>query len=103
MATAAVDCATTWRSRFVAWCGEATTLRSINGWLTLAWLLLAVPAVLWWKNSIPFLVFVSIYANVAGHLAAWQAARTEVKQDGAEAEAPPQPTLTPVRAKGAAG
>ena len=60
-------------------------------------------AVLWWKNSIPFLVFVSIYANVAGHLAAWQAARTEVKQDGADDEEPPQPTLTSVRAKGAAG
>lgn len=29
------------------------------------------------RYSVPFLVGVSVYANVAGHWAAWQAARSE--------------------------
>jgi len=33
------------------------------------------------KSSIPFLVGVSIYANIVGHWSSWQAARVEVKQD----------------------
>lgn len=49
----------------------------MNGWLTVGWCFLAVPAVLLWRDSVPFLVFVSVYANIAGHVAAWQAARAE--------------------------
>jgi hypothetical protein len=55
----------------------ARALQRANGWATLAWLLLSVPAVLWWRDSVPFLVFVSVYANVVGHASAWQAARAE--------------------------
>lgn len=70
-------------SRITDVCGRSTFLRSLNGWLTLAWLALIVPSVLWWSESVPYLVMVSVYANVAGHFAAWQSARTEVKQDEA--------------------
>ena len=45
--------------------------------LTLLWLLLALPACVWWRDSVPFLVFVSVYANVVGHWSSWQAARAE--------------------------
>jgi len=45
-----------------------------------------VPGVVYWKNSIPFLVFVSIYANVAGHWSSWQATKVEVKQEEMEVE-----------------
>jgi len=35
-----------------------------------------------WKSaSILYLALVSIYANFASHVAAWQAGRTETKQD----------------------
>jgi len=47
---------------------------------------IVIPGVLWWKYSIPFLVFVSIYANVAGHWSSWQAVKVEVKQEEAEQE-----------------
>ena len=50
------------------------------------WLVIVIPGVLWWKYSIPFLVFVSIYANVAGHWSSWQAVKVEVKQEEAEQE-----------------
>jgi hypothetical protein len=45
--------------------------------------LLFIPALLWWKQSVPFLVFVSVYANFVGHWAAWEAAKAK---EEAEAE-----------------
>jgi hypothetical protein len=43
--------------------------------LSILWFCLFAPAVLWWKESVPFLVFVSVYANFVGHVSAWLAAR----------------------------
>lgn len=61
---------------------KSTGLRRLHAWLTWLWLFSAVPVLLTGlKNSVPLLVFISIYANVAGHFASWQAARVEVKQD----------------------
>jgi hypothetical protein len=61
----------------------AKALRHLHGWLTVAWLAFAAPVLLLpgWKESIALLVFISIYANVAGHFSAWQAARTEENQN----------------------
>jgi hypothetical protein len=55
----------------------AQTLGRVNGALAVLWLVLSVPAMVWWRNSVTFLVFVSVYANVAGHVAAWQGSRAE--------------------------
>ena len=51
--------------------------------------LLFLPALLWWKESVPFLVFVSVYANFVGHWAAWEAAQAkeEAEAKAKEAEA----------------
>jgi hypothetical protein len=49
----------------------------VHGTLAASWVVLAVPAVLWWRNSVPFLVFISVYANFAGSVASWQAARAD--------------------------
>lgn len=54
-----------------------STLRRLHAALTLVWLLIAVPGILWWRDSVPFLVGVSIYANFVGHASSWQAARAE--------------------------
>lgn len=71
-----------------AWCtrclrGDPSALRTLHAALTIAWLLFAVPVLLikGWKDSVALLVFISIYANVAGHFSAWQAARVEVNQE----------------------
>lgn len=40
-----------------------------------------IPALLWWAESVPFLVIISVWANIAGHWSAWQASRVEVKED----------------------
>ena len=68
----------------VLWCQDATRLKRFHGGMTWAWLMISIPAVLLWKQSVPFLVFVSVYANVVGHFSSWQAARVEVKQVTAE-------------------
>ena len=69
-------------------------MRKVNGHLTLHWLC-HFPVVIvlyfvypdtWEKISILYLALVSIYANVAGHLAAWQASRVEVLQQKQMAE-----------------
>lgn len=71
-------------ARAFALFGRPQFLRAFHAFATVLWLLLAVPAVLLWKQSVPFLVFVSVYANVVGHFSSWQAARVEVKQDEAD-------------------
>lgn len=41
------------------------------------WPLLAVPALLWWKDSIIFVIMLSLYANFVGEFSAYQGARAE--------------------------
>lgn len=54
--------------------------QKVNGWLTIVWFIAAFPICLFLANSVPFLVFISVYAVVTGHLATWQAARVETTQ-----------------------
>ncbi|HEX5543629.1 MAG TPA: hypothetical protein VFX60_19100 [Micromonospora sp.] len=56
-------------------------LRRLHAALTILWLLLIVPTLLWWRHSVPWLLFVSIYAIVISHATAWQAARAEDAAD----------------------
>ena len=55
----------------------AERLARVHGWLTIIWAILIVPSVLWWRESVPWLVLMSAWANFASHWAAWQAARAE--------------------------
>ena len=56
-------------------------MRRANGFLTLAWLAVTPVIIIYLRESVPFLVFISVYAVVTGHWAAWQAARVEVRQE----------------------
>lgn len=68
--------------------GDPVFMRKLNGWLTIFWICNFPPVTLIYflappmfaKISILYLALVSIYANVAGHLSAWQASRIEVMQ-----------------------
>jgi hypothetical protein len=67
----------------VAW------LRRFHLAATLTWLVLVVPSLIWWKDSILWVIILSVWANVASHFGAWQAARAEGAadaQDGPPAE-----------------
>lgn len=59
----------------------AVWLRRFHLLMICVWAGLAVPGLLWWKESITFVVIMSLYANLAGEFAAYQGARSEVKQD----------------------
>ncbi|WP_418345294.1 hypothetical protein [Rhodococcus pyridinivorans] len=46
----------------------------ILGWM---WILLAVPALLWWQESILFVILMSIYANAEASFAAHEAKKRQ--------------------------
>jgi ABC-type lipoprotein release transport system permease subunit len=56
-------------------------LKTFHATMTGVWLVAIVPSVLWWSQSVAWIVFMSVWANLAGHFASWQAARVEVKED----------------------
>jgi hypothetical protein len=41
------------------------------------WAGLAIPTVLFWRESILWVAFMSLYANFVGHFSGWDAARAE--------------------------
>jgi hypothetical protein len=41
------------------------------------WALLAIPTVLWWKDSVLWVAFCSLYANAGYHVTAYGASRAE--------------------------
>jgi hypothetical protein len=62
-------------------------LRHFHAVAVLAWIVLIVPTLVWWKDSVLWVALMSIWANIAAHWSAWQAARTESKQDDNREEA----------------
>ncbi len=49
----------------------------IHGGLTVFWMLLTIPAVTLWRDSVPFLVSISMCALVLGSIASWTAAKAD--------------------------
>lgn len=46
------------------------------------WALLAVPTILWWKESILWVATMSLYANMGAHFSAYQGSRAEEEAGG---------------------
>lgn len=57
-------------------------LRRFHGCSTLVWLGLVIPTVWLWKDSVPWISLMSIYAIVVSHAGAWQATRAEEAAEG---------------------
>ncbi|HHL3426404.1 TPA: hypothetical protein ACQ5T7_005283, partial [Klebsiella pneumoniae] len=38
------------------------------------WVGLAIPSLIWWKDSVLWVILISIYANIVGHLSGYSAA-----------------------------
>ena len=67
---------------FLTWVNSPQAMRKINGILTLFWIAMCVPAFAFgWVSSVQFVSFLSLWALIASHWAAWQSARVEVRQD----------------------
>ena len=41
------------------------------------WVGLAIPSFIWWKDSVLWVILISIYANIVGHLSGYSAARAD--------------------------
>ena len=54
---------------------DPCTWAKVHGFSTLLWLALIYPSVTIWRESVPYLVAISVAANVVGSAAAWTAAR----------------------------
>lgn len=52
--------------------------RRVHQGLALLWVLLLVPAWMWWQESILFVIFASIYANAVGEWSAAEASDDRV-------------------------
>ncbi len=66
------------------WLNKFITPRMMeNGhlYLTVVWIILIIPSAVLWKDSVPYLVAISVYAVITGHISSWQAARVERIQD----------------------
>jgi hypothetical protein len=57
------------------------TGRRIHFWLMVIWVFVGLPVSYLLKQSVPWLVFLSVYAIIATHWAGWSAERpTEVEE-----------------------
>ena len=65
--------------------GDPRFMRSLNGWLTIFWIIMIPVSILTgWISSVTYVAALSLWALVSGHWSAWQAARVEVKQEKEE-------------------
>jgi hypothetical protein len=65
--------------------GDPVFMRRVNGWLTVFWVaMIPVSLVTGWVNSVAYVSALSLWALVAGHWSAWQAARVEEFEQSAD-------------------
>lgn len=65
------------------WLDDPRVLRKFHGAATAAWLVMIPVSVLTGlRNSVPYLVAISVYALVTGHAAAYSGARAEASNGG---------------------
>ncbi len=48
------------------------------------WVGLAIPSLIWWKDSVLWGILISIYANIVGHLSGYSAARADQAAEESE-------------------
>ncbi|MCC4959734.1 hypothetical protein [Klebsiella pneumoniae] len=48
------------------------------------WVGLAIPSLIWWKDSVLCVILISIYANIVGHLSGYSAARADQAAEESE-------------------
>ncbi|HBQ6818895.1 TPA: hypothetical protein MJE01_05875 [Klebsiella pneumoniae] len=48
------------------------------------WVGLAIPSLIWWKDSVLWVILISIYAIIVGHLSGYSAARADQAAEESE-------------------
>lgn len=65
------------KDKIIALLSEPRYMVRFHGAMTLIWVGLIVPSLLWWSESILWVILMSVWANIAGHWASFQAASGE--------------------------
>jgi hypothetical protein len=60
----------------------AQGLKRFNLIMTVVWILLAIPTVTTWRDSLLWIAFMSVWNNVFTHFSAWVSSRAEVASNG---------------------
>lgn len=67
------------RKKLIALSDDPVFAKKVHGWAVFFWLGMAVPSMLLWSQSVPYLVGISVYAVVTGHWGGYQAASAECR------------------------
>jgi hypothetical protein len=68
--------------KIVSWFMDARVLKRFHGAMTVIWgILIPVSVATGLKESLVWVVLMSVWANFVGHFSSWQATRIEVKHD----------------------
>jgi len=51
---------------------ELLVIRKLDPILMTAWIIATPPILIWWRESVPVLVFVSLYTVITGHWVGWR-------------------------------
>jgi hypothetical protein len=51
--------------------------RQVHIALVTVWVLLIIPTLIWWRTSILWIAFMSLYAIITGHWGAYEAAKAK--------------------------
>lgn len=65
------------KERLRAWMDNPVALGRFSGWECLFWSVASFPIVIWFQNSIPLLVFISVYAIIRTSFSDWQGYKAE--------------------------
>lgn len=57
--------------KFIKFFDDPASAKKFHGWATIFWFIAAFPISIFLNDSIPFLVFISVYAIVVSHWTAW--------------------------------
>lgn len=62
----------------------AKAIKRFHVVMMIVWVLLLIPSILWWRNSVLWVIILSIYANFGVHLSAYSGARAERRAEKQE-------------------
>jgi hypothetical protein len=62
---------------------RASTVHAVA---TVAWVLSIGPTLIWWRDSLLWVIFMSLWANVVSHASAYEAARAKEIAVSAESD-----------------
>ena len=58
--------------------GNPENRAKVHIYAAIFWAIMIIPTLLWWTNSVPYLVALSLYAIITGHISSSEANKAEI-------------------------